>query len=276
MRSVSSRRNPLVARFRELTDEPDPSGSRLLLDGLHLVSDARASGIAFEVVAVAGSRLSSDTKEGSLGRTLSAAGVDVVEAPDAVFASLSPVNTPSGIVAIAQRPSVTAEEICAAADAFVVVAVDVQDPGNVGALVRVAEAGGATGMLVCGMSASPFSWKAVRGSMGSVLRLPVAAGLTSAEALACLRRSGVRAVAGVTKGGLDPHAFDWSGKAAVVLGGEGAGLSQEIVHACDALVSIPMAPEVDSLNVATAGAILVYAARRLSTRKASGVRRKAQ
>jgi TrmH family RNA methyltransferase len=188
--------------------------------------------------------------------------VDVVEAPDAIFASLSPVNTPSGIVAIAARRTVTAEAICAPANAFVIVAVDVQDPGNVGALVRVAEAGGATGMLVCGGSASPFSWKAVRGSMGSVLRLPVAAGMTAAEALACLRRSGVRAVAGVTTDGLDPDAFDWRGKAAVVLGGEGAGLAPEVVDVCDARVSIPMAPEVDSLNVATAGAILVYAARR--------------
>jgi TrmH family RNA methyltransferase len=277
IRAITSRHNPLVARFRALTDEPDPSGSRLLLDGLHLVSEARASGIAFEVVAVAGSRLSADTEEGSLGRTLSSAGVDVVEAPDAVFASLSPVNTPSGIVAIAERPTVTTAEICAAADAFVVVAVDVQDPGNVGALVRVAEAVGATGMLVCGISASPFSWKAVRGSMGSVLRLPVAAGVTSAEALECLRRSGVRAVAGVARGGLDPDALDWSGKAAIVLGGEGAGLSQEIVNACDARVSVPMAPEVDSLNVATAGAILVYAARRQRTqssgRKAQGAKR---
>jgi TrmH family RNA methyltransferase len=92
--------------------------------------------------------------------------------------------------------------------------------------------------------------------------------LTAAEALSCLRRSGVRAVASVTRDGLDPHAFDWRGKAAIVLGGEGAGLSQEIVNACDARVSIPMAPEVDSLNVATAGAILVYAAGRLTRRKA--------
>jgi TrmH family RNA methyltransferase len=263
IRQLTSRRNPLVARFRALTDEPDPSGSRLLLDGLHLVSEARTSGVAFEVVAIAGSRLSADTDEGNLGRTLLSAGVDVVEAPDAVFASLSPVNTPSGIVAIAERRTVTPVEICAQADAFVIVAVDVQDPGNVGALVRVAEAGGATGMLVCGVSASPFSWKAVRGSMGSVLRLPVAAGfLTTKAALACLRQSGVRTVAGVTRDGLDPDTFDWRGKAAIVLGGEGAGLPQEVVDACDARVSIPMAPTVESLNVATAGAILVYAARR--------------
>lgn len=262
MRLINSRRNPLVARFRGLADEPDPSGSRLLLDGTHLVSEARASGLAFEVVAVAGSRLSANTEEGMLGRALSSAGVDVVEAPDAVFAALSPVSTPSGIVAIAERPAVTLAEICAPTNALVLVAVDVQDPGNVGALVRVAEAGGATGMLVCGVSASPFSWKAVRGSMGSVLRLPVAAGLSAAEALACLRRSGVRTVASVMSAGLDPDAFDWRGKSAIVLGSEGAGLSQEVVDACDAHVSIPMAPSVDSLNVATAGAVLVYAARR--------------
>ena len=98
-----------------------------------------------------------------------------------VFDALSPVKSPSGIVAIARPQGVTAAEICAQPDAFVLAAIDVQDPGNVGALIRAAEAGGVTGALVCGVSASPFSWKALRGSMGSVLRLPVVAGLDDAS-----------------------------------------------------------------------------------------------
>ena len=262
LRSITSRQNPVVARLRALAEEPDPSGARVLLDGVHLVRDARNAAASFELVAVAASRLASDTEEGRLARTLSSAGVEVIEAPDGVFAAISPVRTPSGIVAVASRRVTTAADICAPADAFVLVAADVQDPGNVGALARIAEAGGATGMLVCGASANPFAWKAVRGSMGSALRLPMAGGLATSAALECLKKAGVRSIAAVPRGGADPDAVAWRGKIAIVLGGEGAGLPDEVIDACDERVSIPMAAHVESLNVAAAGAILVYAARR--------------
>ena len=91
-------------------------------------------------------------------------------------------------------------------------AVDVQDPGNVGALLRAAEAGGATGAFVCGASANPFSWKALRGSMGSALRLPVVAGMTADAVLTCMADAGVRTVAAVPRGGDDPDAVDWRGQ----------------------------------------------------------------
>jgi TrmH family RNA methyltransferase len=262
MKLISSRQNPIVAAFKTLAEEPDPSGARLLLDGAHLVNDARSSGLRFEAVAVAASKLTSQTEEGLLAKRLEREGVDVVEASDAVFDALSPVKSPSGIVAIAGRTGVTAAEICAPADAFVLAAMDVQEPGNVGALLRAAEAGGVTGAFVCGMSASPFSWKALRGSMGSVLRLPVVGGLTTHQAMTTMRKSGVRMVAAVPRGGQDPDAINWRGKVGLLLGGEGPGLTDEAIALCDGRVTIPMAGGVESLNVAAAGAVLVYAARR--------------
>jgi len=144
----------------------------------------------------------------------------------------------------------------------VVVIVDVQDPGNVGAVVRVAEAGGATGMIVCGDSASPFSWKAVRGSMGSVLRLPVARGSAVTSVLDDIQHAGLIRIASVPRDGADPDIIDWSGRAAVLLGGEANGLHATVVAACDRHVTIPMNSPVESLNVATSAAILIYAARR--------------
>lgn len=262
MRVIASRQNPIVAAFRTLADQPDPTGTRLLLDGAHLVNDARSSGLQFETVAVASSRLASQTEEGLLARRLEREGIDVIEASDAVFEALSPVKSPSGIVAIAGRQGATATDICALPDAFILAAIDVQEPGNVGALIRAAEAGGVTGALVCGASASPFSWKALRGSMGSVLRLPIAAGLTTHQAFTLMRKSGVRTVAAVPRGGQDPDAIDWRGTVGLLLGGEGPGLTDEAIALCDARATIPMAGGVESLNVATAGAILVYAARR--------------
>lgn len=262
MKQVSSRQNPIVAAFRTLADEPDPTGTRLLLDGAHLVNDARASGLRFETVAVAASKLTTQTEEGLLAQRLEREGIDVIEASDSVFDALSPVKSPSGIVAIAGRQSATAADICSRPDAFVLAAIDVQEPGNVGALLRAAEAGGVTGAIVCGMSASPFSWKALRGSMGSVLRLPIVAGLTTHQALTAMRKSGVRTIAAVPRDGQDPDAIDWRGRIGLLLGGEGPGLTDEAIALSDARVTIPMTGGVESLNVAVAGAILVYAARR--------------
>lgn len=235
---------------------------RLLLDGAHLVHDAHDAGLAFEIAAVAASRLQSDTEEARIAHALVAAGHNVVVADDQVFRAMSPVRTPSGIVAIVSREPVTASDICARANAFVLAGVDVQDPGNVGSLIRAGEAAGATGALLCGSSAHPFSWKAVRGSMGSALRLPVAGSLDVADAETAMKAAGLRTIAAVPRGGRDPDAIDWTGPIALWVGGEGPGLTDAIIAASDERVTIPMAAPVESLNVAVAGAVLVYAARR--------------
>ena len=265
MKTISSRQNAVVRAYRALADEPDPGGARLLLDGVHLVREARAAAMRFEHVAVASSHLTSATEEGDLARALDHEGVDVVMADDQVFSAISPVRTPGGIVAIVQRPPTTAAAILEQVDLFALVIADVQDPGNLGSLLRVAEAGGVTGVIVCGESANPFSWKAVRGAMGSVLRLPVARGASIDVVMADVRTAGARTIAAVPRDGRDPDAVDWTGRIALLLGGEGPGLGARVVAECDERVSVPMAAPVESLNVATAAGILVYAARRART-----------
>ena len=229
---------------------------------MHLVHDAHVAGAAFETIVVASSRLGTNTEEAQLARSLETSGADVVTADDKVFAALSPMTSPSGIAAIVRRHVTTPAQLCAHPRAFIVTAVDVQDPGNVGALVRAAEAGGATGAFVCGASANPFSWKALRGSMGSALRLPVVGGLTTEAVMACMRTSGLRMIATVPRGGDSPDNVDWRGQIGLLLGSEGPGLSDDVIGRCSARVTIPMAAAVESLNVAVAGGILIYAARR--------------
>jgi TrmH family RNA methyltransferase len=262
MKTISSRQHPIVRTFRGLSRVPDPSGVRLLLDGVHLVRDARAAGAEIEVAAIAASRSGGTGEEAAVARALEAEGTVVHTVSDQAFAAISPVHTASGIAAIARRRTTDAEDVCRRRNAFMLVAVDVQDPGNLGSLIRAAEAGGATGVLACGASASPFSWKAVRGSMGSILRLPVCAGLTVDEAIRCMRRHGGRIIAAAPRGGRPPDAVEWRGRVALLVGGEGPGLSQAALAEADDRVTIPMAAPVESLNVAVAAAILVYAARR--------------
>jgi TrmH family RNA methyltransferase len=259
---ISSRQNPLVRAFRELAKTPSADGTRLLLDGVHLVRDAADAGLLFEAVAVAASHDHDGSEEGRAADALRQQLIDVVTVGDQAFAAISPVRAPSGIAAIVRRAPVTAAVICREPDALVVAAVDVHDPGNLGALIRSAEAGGATGVLVCGDSANPFSWKSVRGSMGSILRLPVTIHTAARAAIDTMRSAGGRVVATAPRNGKDPDDVDWRGRVLLMLGSEGPGLDEHILSNADDRVTIPMAPAVESLNVAVAGAVLVYAARR--------------
>ena len=262
MKTISSRDNPIVHAYRELASEADANGARLLLDGVHLVRDAHAARLEFESVAVATSRLAEETEEAEVARALDAEGVPVLSVPDTVFAAMSPVRSPSGIAAIALRTPIDATTVWNTPNGFTLVAVDVQDPGNLGALIRAAEAGGVTGAVVSGVSAQPFSWKALRGSMGSIIRLPVARASDVWMIVDCIQAAGTRTVASVARGGRAPDEINWTGSVALLLGGEGDGLSDAVVARCDERVTIPMAPHVESLNVAVAGGILIYAARR--------------
>ena len=265
MRTISSRHNPVVAAFRALAATPDPSGRRVLLDGAHLVGEALDAGLGFEVILVSASRGTAHTEAGRLARELEQRGLPLVEADDRAFDAVSPVRSPSGIAAIALRTAREPASLCERPDAFVLAIADVQDPGNVGALLRSAEAGGATGAFVTGGSANPFSWKSLRGSMGSALRLPVVTGLAPDQIMTEMRLAGMRTVASVPRGGADPDVVTWRGRVGLWIGGEGPGLADTLVERCDERVTIPMAPQVESLNAAVAGALLVYAARRQRT-----------
>jgi TrmH family RNA methyltransferase len=262
VRVITSRHNPAVRSFREAIDAGDRSGTTLLLDGSHLVGEALSAGLTIELAAVAATRLDGDTEERRLADALERVGVDVIAAADRVFSAISPVKHPSGIVAIARRDAATAAAVCARPDALVLAVVDVQDPGNLGAILRVGEAAGVTGVLACGASANPFSWRSLRGSMGSALRLPIAASMTIDAAFECMKDAGLRTVAAVARGGSDPDAVRWDRPTGVLLGGEGSGLSDAVARGCDDRVTVPMTPPVESLNVAVAAAIVLYAARR--------------
>ena len=262
MKTISNRQNGLVRTFRELAQAAESNDTRILLDGVHLVREASAADLEFEAIAVASSHLTDNSEAGNLARTLESTGAPVFNINDTVFKVMSPVRSPSGIVAIARRAPSDANAITRTNSGFTLVATDIQDPGNLGGLIRTAEAGGVTGVLVTGTSTNPFSWKALRGSMGSAFRIPVADGETLETIVRSGKASGTRTIAAIPRSGRAPEDIDWRGSVTLILGGEGHGLPSDLLAVCDDLVTIPMTPPVESLNVAVAGAILIYAARR--------------
>jgi len=259
---ITSLHNPVVARYRAAA-RGDAEGL-LLLDGAHLVEDAIRAGVAIEHAAVDVNASERD-EVARLLASLRTRHVETVIVAAPVMDALSPVRSSSAIVAIARRPAHNAAAVYRGPAPLAVIACDVQDPGNLGAIVRVAEAGGATGLVVVGGSADAFGWKALRGSMGSALRLPLQRVDDAAAAAADARRHGCRIVATVPRNGRSLFDVDLRPATAVLIGGEGPGLAESIVAAADERVTIPMETPVESLNAAVAAALVVYEARRQRT-----------
>jgi TrmH family RNA methyltransferase len=258
MAVISSRQHPMVKACRAIARGDDP---RVLLDGWHLVVDALSTGLPLEWIAVHDTRRSGD-EAAQLARRAEAGGARVLHVSSAVIDAMSPVRTPSGVVAIAARPSIEPRALLAPDPALVVAGLGLQDPGNVGALVRSADAGGATGVLVDAASADPWSWKALRASMGSTFRLPVRRDEDALSRLERWRADGIRVVAADPHGGAAMYDHDLTRPLVFVLGGEGAGLPSAVLERADARVRVPMRARVESLNVAVAAALLVYEAAR--------------
>jgi TrmH family RNA methyltransferase len=258
-RRISSRKNPNIARYRAVARGEAPD--RLLLDGPHIVADALAAGLPLESAAVLSTALERPEIR-TLMADLEHAGVEVVITTPQVMAVVSPVRSSSSIVALASRPAADAERLYAGGASLVLIANDVQDPGNMGAIVRAAEAGRATSVVAAGACADPFGWKALRGSSGSALRLPIGVAPTAAAAIAEARRHGCRIIAAVPRGGRSLYDVDLRGGAAILIGGEGPGLDAATVELADERLTIPMQVPVESLNAAVAAAIVVYEALR--------------
>ena len=256
MERISSRQNPIVKRFRSLAES---SSEHVLLDGAHLLEEALASGIDVEVVAIADE---APAGASALAETARRAGAKVVPVSAAVLGAISPVRQPTGIVAIAKRRAVPLDRVFERSPQMVLMLCDVQDPGNVGAIIRAADACGATGVITSEATADPFGWKALRGSMGSAFRIPVAPRHALAAAATAAKAHGVRLYAAVPRGGTPLPRCELRRPAAVLLGGEGAGLPADLTALSDERLTIPMRAEVESLNVAAAAALVVYEAQR--------------
>jgi TrmH family RNA methyltransferase len=269
IRTIASRQNPTVQAFRELARKRKLTETRMLIDGWHLLLEARQAGLAIECAAFTRDLL--ETSHTALvANELAESGVDVFEATSAVMEAISPVRTPSGVVAIARQEAAALDAAFKNPPQLLLVTLDIQDPGNLGAMIRAADAAGATGIVACGASADPFGWKALRGAMGSAFRLPIARA-TLETTMRAARAARVRLVAAVPRYGQPLFDTDLCAPTAFLLGTEGAGLPLGLLQQMDETVTIPMRPPVESLNVAVAAALLFYEAMRQRSKLGSRV-----
>lgn len=248
--AIHSRENPLVKRYAAVVAGRE-SGV-LALEGERLVRDALAAGVETECVLLAASRAAE-------AASWAPAQVRLVE--DSLLAKVSELETSPGVAALARQPAAVAlDALPREAGSLLVCVAGVSDPGNLGAIARSAEAFGACGLVVARGGASPWRTKALRGSMGSLLRLPVVDRAEPRATAQELARLGWSQTLAATRGGVDPRDHDWRGPLALWLTGETGALPDLGVPATS--VTIPLDSRVESLNVAVAAAVLVFAARR--------------
>jgi TrmH family RNA methyltransferase len=253
---ITSRQHPIVKEFRSLARG---AGPLMLLDGWHLLGEAAAARVTVEKIAICGPPTA---REKTVVDRLRRSGAQVVDVSGTVLNALSPVNSPTGVVASARIPSVVSASVLSPAPALVLAAAGLQDPGNAGAIIRSAAAAGATGVVLDELSADPWGWKALRASMGTAFHLPVVRSRALAALVSDWRSAGMRIIATVPRGGTPMYEVDFRQPSAVLLGGEGAGIPADLLDLADQEVTIPMQGAIESLNVAVAAAVLLYEAHR--------------
>ncbi len=181
---------------------------------------------------------------------------------DEVMATLSDTVTPQGVMAVSPLLHVSLAELCAAGAPVLLVANRVRDPGNLGNMIRTADAAGAGGMVICAESADPYNAKTVRSTAGSLFHLPMAIAGGACETMRVLREAGYGVLAADAHRGTKMWALRWPEKLALVMGNEAWGMPEEEATLADARVRIPLLGRAESLNVAAATAVLLYEAAR--------------
>jgi len=251
--TIRSRSNPLLKRAGAVLAGQEIG--TIALEGDRLVDDAIAAGVAFETILVAADR---EERAAALER----GGKPVRRVEAGLLARVSDLSTSPGILALAVTPlPIDLGRVPVDERTLFLVVAGVADPGNLGALARSAEAFGARALLVARGGANPWSAKALRGSMGSLLRVPVGHGLGAEEIARALAGRGMRQVFAATRGGAPLGTFDWRGPIALWMGSE-TGSLPESARAFER-VTIPMAGQVESLNVAVAASLLLHASGRV-------------
>ena len=259
-----SRTHPIARRLRALKVDArlrEDEGV-LLAEGVHLAKEALASGAVVEF-AVVSRRLSESVEGRALVLRLREAGVLTHVSSEATLDGLQDTRSPQPVVLVVRHAMPDLESVLdgRGGTPLLVVACGVQEPGNLGALLRTADAAAATGFVAAPGSASLTHPRVVRASMGAIFRLPAVAAPLD-ELLEAVERRRLRRIGAEARNAVAYDQADWSGPIALFLGGEGAGLPPAVRESLDAGVAVPMAPSVESLSVNAAAAVLLFEAAR--------------
>lgn len=262
-------KSPRVKAARRLTKRAFRDRDRsFLAEGPQAVREALAlEGVVVELFATAEAQV----RHADVVTAATAAGVPLFQASGEVMAELAQTVTPQGLLAVCRFVHVPLESSVTSDARLVAVLAHVRDPGNAGTVLRTADAAGADAVVFTDASVDPYNGKCVRASAGSLFHLPVTTGIPVARAVERLKGSGLRVLAADGAGERTLDDVDLSGPTAWIFGNEAWGLPEEILKLADEVVRVPIYGRAESLNLATAAAVCLYASAR-SQRNGPGTR----
>lgn len=259
LRRIEGRHNSLLKELRQAFARGELTASgECAIEGFRLLDEAIRSGIRLRAVFV------SESANDRAARVLPQIGshVETILLPDKLFASVVSSDTPQGIAALVRIKTFTTEDVLGSPGSGpLLVVAGIQDPGNLGTIVRSAEAFGARGVLAASGTVSAYNSKVVRASAGSIFRVPLAR-VDLKAALSAMRDRGIRLIATSSHKGTSLYEADLSGELAIFVGNEGAGIQKRLLSEMDELIMIPHSPRVESLNAGIAASIILYEAAR--------------
>jgi len=256
VKRLTSPQNPLVQRVRKAIHRGSLTDDGLAVaESIHLLEEALRSGCAVPFVLASEDALATISRlVGGLKNT------EVLGLSPELFQAVATTETSQGVVALVRPPAWTMEEVVRGRQPLVVILDGVQDPGNAGAILRAAEAFGATGAIFLKGSVSPYNPKCLRAGAGSAFRLPLLTGTESGLALAALKHKKVTLYAAMPRGGVDLHDANLKNGSAILVGAEGRGVQEDLAAKARPLQIRTVG--VESLNVAVATAVILYEASR--------------
>lgn len=262
---ITSRSNQRIKHARDVMLAKDPK--HIFIEGIRLAEEAIRSGLTVDEAFFVGD-LQSDERKRELVESVSTRAGSVTEISTSVAAVLSDTKTPQGIFLVAERPQTSFSDVLIerAQIPVVVYLHEINNPSNLGAVIRTAEAAGASGVVVSNGSTDPFSPKALRGAMGSAFRLPIVTGANFDDVIAWTDGVGLITTGADIEGDTEYTNVDWSRPRLLVFGSEAHGLDNQIKESIKALITIPMANGVESLNLAVSCGIVLFEALRQNSR----------
>jgi TrmH family RNA methyltransferase len=254
LRPISSRQNALVKALRaafhdgELTTDGDCA-----VEGIKILEEAIRSSLRISAVFV------SESARDRVNRLLPqlSSHTETLLLPDDIFRSAVTTESPQGIAGLVRIQQTKIDAMLDAIEPLIIVAAGLQDPGNLGTVIRSAEAFGATGLIASEGTVDPFNPKVVRASAGSLFRLPVLKSKSS-TALSAMRERGLRIVATSSHKSIPIQEADLTGPLAIIIGNEGAGVPRDLLKEADQVIRVPHSAKVESLNAGIASSIVLY------------------
>lgn len=259
MNIIACKQNPIIKEIKTLKEKKYRKYKKLFsVEGLRFVEEA-LNGEAEIIRVIVSEQFVESLHSKKVLEIIQERGIDAFTIPDKLFMEISDTQNPQGILAVVKKAKYSIDDIMAK-DGFVLILDAIQDPGNMGTIIRTADAAGAAGIIISSGCAELYNPKTLRSTMGSIFHVPLVTSNDLVKTITDIKSRGIKVYASHLDAGKNLFELDMKGNIAIIIGNEANGISKEVLSCADVLVKIPMIGRAESLNASIAAALLMYEA----------------